>query len=87
MEAAPPQRLIVQFKNPLSTEQHQSLFHKVESTLKKDITVLPHSTNQRWILLMDTALEGKDLEQALAELNKIDRIEYVEPDQVLGIQR
>ncbi|MDJ0807902.1 MAG: hypothetical protein QNJ78_13860 [Gammaproteobacteria bacterium] len=83
INAVPPQRLIIQFENPLTTEQQQALYQKIETTLGRQITVSPHSTNQRWIVSIAPELDATALESAAESLNKIDQIQYAEPDQLL----
>ena len=81
--AGPPQRLIIQFDNSLSAEQQQALHHQIKSIFKTDYELLPHSTDQCWIVVVDPALNVLDLEKVIEEILKLDHVQYVEPDQVL----
>ncbi len=81
--AGPPQRLIIQFDAPLSTEQQQSLNLQIHSIIKSGFSVLPHSTTQRWIIDINPPLDESSLEKANAEISRLQHVEYSEPDQGL----
>ena len=85
--AAPPQRLIIQFDAPLSTEQKQTLNQQIKSIVKSGFSVLPHSTGQRWIIVIHPPLDISSLEKADAEISRLEHVEYVERDQVLDVFR
>ena len=85
--AAPPQRLIIEFDTALNIEQKQTLQQQIQAILKTAITVLPHSTAQRWIIIINPPLDAINLEKANAEISRLTHVKYVEPDQVMGIAR
>jgi hypothetical protein len=83
--AGPPQRLIIQFDTALSAEQRQVLQQQIQSLLKTEMTILPHSTEQRWIIVISPPLAAFDLEKANAAIARLEHVKYVEPDQVLNV--
>lgn len=85
--AGPPQRLIIQFDAPLNTEQKQSLNQKILAIIKSGFSVLPHSTEQRWIIVINPPLDKTRLEKANAEISQLEHVEYAEPDQVMDVFR
>lgn len=85
--AGPPQRLIIQFDVDLSAEQKQMLTQQIQSIVKTEITVLPHSTEQRWIIVINPPLDKTHLDKANEEISRLAHVKYVEPDQVLNLIR
>lgn len=85
--SSPPQRLIIQFDTSLNAEQQQALDLQIKSIIKIGFSVSAQSTDQRWILNLNPALDEADLEKVTKELSKLDHVQYVEPDQVLKILR
>lgn len=85
--AAPSQRLIIQFDAALSAEQKQTLTQQIQSIIKTDFSVLPYSTEQRWIIVINPPLDKIHLDKANEEISKLERVKYVEPDQVMNIRQ
>lgn len=85
--AGPPQRLIIQFDSFLSAEQKQTLNEQIKLIINKDYTLLPHSTGQRWIIVVNPALDESDLQKAIKAMLRLEHVKYVEPDQVLEVFR
>jgi len=85
--AGPPQRLIIQFDSPLSAAQKRTLDQQLRSIINSDFSVLPHSTDQRWIIVIHPALDNASLEKADAAISRLEHVEYAEPDQVLDVFR
>ena len=85
--AGPPQRLIIQFDAPLSAEQKMILNRQVQSIVKSDISLLPHSTEQRWIVVINPPLNKYNFEKSTAEISRLAHVKYVEPDQVMHAPR
>lgn len=85
--AAPPQRLIIQFDRSLSDEQKQALDEQIKLTIKTDYELLPHSTNRRWIIVVDPTLNKTELERAIEAMTKLEHVEYAEPDQLMKVFR
>lgn len=83
--AGPPQRLIIQFDTYLSEEQKQTLNQQIKSIIETDYQVLPHSTDQRWIMVVDPALNKADLDSVIEAIIELEHVKYVEPDQILEV--
>ena len=85
--AGPPQRLIIQFDDALSTEQKKTLNQQLQSIIKSGFSILPHSTEQRWIIVISPPLDKSSLEKAYAEISRLGHVAYAEPDQVMDVLR
>jgi hypothetical protein len=85
--AGPPQRLIIQFDTPLSTEQKKTLNLQILSIIKSGFSVLPHGTEQRWIIAINSPLDKSSLEKAIEEISRLEQVKYAEPDQVVEVFR
>lgn len=83
--AGPPQRLIIEFDTSLSEEQKQTLNQQIKSIIETDYQVLPHSTDQRWIMVVDPALNKADLDSVIEAIIELEHVKYVEPDQILEV--
>ena len=81
--AAPPQRLIIEFDAPLSAEQKMGLNRKILSIIKSDISVLPHSTEQRWIVVINPPLDKSNIDKSIEEISRLEHVKYVEPDMLM----
>ena len=83
--AGPPQRLIIQFDSPLSAEQKQTLTKQIELILTTDYSLLPHSTDLRWIIVIDPVVDQLSLEQSIKAISRLEHVKYVEPDNLLEV--
>lgn len=83
--AGPPQRLIIQFDTSLNHEQKQVLNEKIQLIIKTEYTLLPHSTDQRWIINIDPALNKTDLNRVTEAITKLEIVTYAELDQLLKV--
>ncbi|MFW2372535.1 MAG: hypothetical protein ACN4GM_05385 [Gammaproteobacteria bacterium] len=83
--AGPAQRLIIQFDTSLSAEQKQALNQQMQLIIKTDYRLLPHSTDRRWIIVVDPALNKEDLNKVIEAMIRLEHVEYVEPDQILKV--
>ena len=82
--ADPPQRMIIQFDTPLSVEQKQTLTQQMQSIIKSGISILPHSTEQKWIIVINPPIDKENLEKSNAEIIRLDHVRYVETDQMMN---
>lgn len=89
----PPQRIIVQFKNPL-TETEQYLFRAALTSLippstegglakNRELEKLEQSTAARWVLKIDPALDKEELKSLIEKIEKIDLVRTVEQDRLM----
>jgi len=85
--ASPSQRLIVQFDTDISADHQQTLKQQLKSIIKSGYTLLPHSTSQKWIMLIDPSLSESELEKVINEMVRLDHVKYVEPDHVMKVFR
>ena len=82
--ATPPQRLIIQFDISLNAEQKQTLNQQLHAIIQSDFSVLPHSTEQMWIIVINPPLDTNRFDKMNAEISQLQHIQYVEPDQVMN---
>ena len=85
--AGSPQRLIVQFDTSLSAENKQALNEQIKSIIKTDYDLLPHSTDRRWVIVINPALNELEVGKVIEDMLKLDHVKYVEPDRVLKVFR
>ena len=82
--ATPPQRLIIQFDISLNAEQKQTLNQQLHAIIQSDFSVLPHSTEQMWIIVINPPLDTSRFDKMNAEISQLQHIQYVELDQVMN---
>lgn len=82
--AEPPQRLIIQFDTPLSAQQQKTLTLQMQSIIQSGFSVLPHSTDQKWIIVIDPPIDKTNLEKTNAHISRLEHVQYVEPDQMMN---
>jgi len=85
--AGPPQRLIIQFDTTLNNEQKQTINEQINFIIRTDYKLLPHSTDQRWIIVVNPALNKADLNRVIEAMIELEHVKYVEPDQILEVVR
>jgi len=83
--AGPPQRLIVQFQSSLSSVQKQALDQQMKVIIQTGYDLLPHSTDQRWILVVNPELDESALQTVIEKIRKLEYVKYVEQDHVQKI--
>lgn len=83
--ARPPQRIIIQFDSFLSSEQKQTLNDQIKLIIKTEYILLPHSTDQRWIVVMNPVLDDLSLEKVIKAINQLEHVKYAEPDYVMEV--
>lgn len=82
--ANPPLRLIIQFNFSLNTEQQLQFKDQLNLILQSEFLILDHSSDNRWIVGLKSENQLK-IEQAIEEIEQLESVKYVEPDQVLNI--
>jgi len=83
--ARPPQRMIIQFDSSLSSEQKQTLNDQIKLIIKTDYILQSHSTDQRWIVVMNPVLDETGLEKAIKAIIQLEHVKYAEPDYVMEV--
>lgn len=85
--ASPPQRLIIQFDSSLNSDQKQKLNEQLKLIIEVDFTLLPHSTEQRWIIVVNPPLDKVNLKKISQKITGLEHVEYAEPDQLMTMPR
>ena len=81
--ASPAQRLIIQLDTALNAKQAQHMQKQIKSIIPSEFSILPYSTDQRWIIVITPALNESDLTKVNAEISRLKYVKYVELDQVM----
>lgn len=81
--AEPQQRLIIQFDKALSPAQQQALMQQLQFIMPSGFSVLPHSTDQRWIILISPPVDKPDLQKTHTDISTLEHVQYVEPERVM----
>jgi len=82
--AEPPQRLIIQFDTPLSAQQQKTLVLQIQSIIQSGFSVLPHSTDQKWIIVINPPIDKENFEKANAEIIRLEHVRYIETDLMMN---
>jgi len=79
----PQQRMIIQLDTPLSAEQRQTITQQMQSINQSGFTVLPHSTEQKWIIVINPPIDKETFENINSEIIRLEHVRYVETDQMM----
>ncbi len=91
--AQPAQKIIVQLKKPLTAAEQRFLHTALSSQLssfnavgvekKHVLEKLEQSTELRWILKIQPAIDEEELKGLIEKIEKIDPVQFVEQDRLL----
>ncbi len=83
LNAMPAQRIIVYFHQPLNSLQKIQIHNNLKTQLNKDYTLAEHSNDSRWIIIMSSKLNAKELNNVKKKLFNNKLIKYIETDDLL----
>lgn len=82
--AEPAQRIIVHFNKSLSVENSKEMFEYVSGLHSDNYSLAEHSSNLRWIIVLNSKLEQPQLNSIYSGLLKNKLVKHVEIDNVLA---
>lgn len=83
--ASPPQRLIIYFDSVLKTDEEYNIREKIKKIIETDYTLMPHSSQQRWIIQIPRLPEENYIVTIISRISELDQVKFVELDHVLEI--
>jgi len=77
------QRIIIYFNQPLTSAFTMQMHEQFKKQLSAGYSLAEHSSDTRWILILNTPLNQQQLEQFRSEGLKNNKIKHIELDQML----